>query len=704
MDRIERLKMLFDGDEELLQTDTGLHPALDAVLETCHLSQEHQNNIKPLEVSASNPNKAAGPGMAAAEALSGSEMGSDEYQASFSRAERKTRRRKQNNTGGFNKPTSFCPITAVSRFPYEHVRIGDKDRIAKTFFDQGKFWNRLWDIYYIHPPLSISIQPLILVPSHQVQDLIDEINETFKCQLAIPSDREPGFLVSFENDSTPQPQYLGTSSSRDKKVEMESTIPAAPTGHGEPPTGSSVEIDRSFVAFKTKIKAALDATRRRNIVANKKRQADRMQKLQDWCRTLKRTQCYLGMRPRHPRDLQAPETTGLPWEEQKRVEREYALACGLILLPFDVNEPAPFGFASEPIFFCVDVEANERIQQQITEIGISTLDTLDLVGIPPGEGGCNWIAKINSRHFRISEYSHVVNKDFIIGCPDYFEFGKSEWISISTAAQVVDECFQPPYAAHTRRFPQSLPGRKGTHGNNRRHINSKSTPETPVSYNVPKEADILDPIPEYKTRARNIIFLGHDTESDLTFLRKLGCQTFTKPTATAITTSPSSLRHNQTQQTPKPHFLETLDTSILYRAMKHETEPASLGRILANLGIMGWNLHNGGNDARYTMEAMIGITLKSRLLLDKPTDLDDQTARGADQENVLGLFLCDEEARRAANVYEGKWKEGVERRVRTGVRDLEGSMRYECATWDLALDAESLEVDDDGGGGKRLGI
>ncbi|EEH36783.2 hypothetical protein PAAG_07201 [Paracoccidioides lutzii Pb01] len=693
MDKIERLKMLFDGDEELLQTDTGLHTALDAVLETCHLSQEHQNNIKPPEVSALNPNKAAGP-----------ETGFDEYQASFSRAERKARRKMQNNSkntnnsfggtnvdlsvltfshhtlvaGGFNKPTSFCPITAVSRFPYEHVRIGDRDRIAKRFFDKGKFWNRFWDIYYIHPPLFISIQPLILVPSHQVQDLIDEINEAFKCQLAIPSDREPGFLISFENDSTPQPQYLGTSRSRDEKAEMESTIPAAPTGHGEPPTGSSVEIDRSFVAFKTKMKAAIDATRRRNRVANEKRQVDRMQKLQDWCRTLKRTQCYLGIHPQRPRDLQAPETIGLPWEEQKRVEREYALACGLVLLPFDVNEPAPFGFASEPIFFCVDVEANERIQQQITEIGISTLDTLDLVGIPPGEGGCNWIAKINSRHFRISEYSHVVNKDFIIGCPDYFEFGKSEWISISTAAQVVDECFQPPYAAHTRRFPQSLPGRKGTHGNNSRYINSQSTPESPVSHIVPKGADILDPIPEYKARARNIIFLGHDTESDLTFLRKLGCQTFTKPTTTAITTSPSSLPHNQTQQTPKPNFLETLDTSVLYRAMKHETEPASLGRILADLGIMGWNLHNGGNDARYTMEAMIGITLKSRLLLDKPIDLDDQSKEGG-------------------NVYEGKRKEEVERRVRTGVRDLEGRMWYQCASLDLALDAESLEVDDDGG-------
>ena len=33
-------------------------------------------------------------------------------------------------------------------------------------------------------------------------------------------------------------------------------------------------------------------------------------------------------------------------------------------------------------------------QTKITEIGISTLDTLDLINVPPGEGGAEWMKKI----------------------------------------------------------------------------------------------------------------------------------------------------------------------------------------------------------------------------------------------------------------------------------------------------------------------
>src|SRR5205809_5235414 len=41
------------------------------------------------------------------------------------------------------------------------------------------------------------------------------------------------------------------------------------------------------------------------------------------------------------------------------------------------------------VFICVDVEAFEHNHSQITEIGISTLDTTEITNIPPGEGGEN---------------------------------------------------------------------------------------------------------------------------------------------------------------------------------------------------------------------------------------------------------------------------------------------------------------------------
>ncbi|KAK2739481.1 hypothetical protein FQN55_009446 [Onygenales sp. PD_40] len=774
MDKAARLKLLFGGDEELLQTNTRLQPVVKSQIkptETNTKTQLEENNPPQTTQASVVPEPQA-------ENNSGSEDGFDEYLAAFSQASRKAKRAQNRgkksghkvldnsslsafsaNIGGgaylsSDNAKMFCPITSVSRFPYKYVRGEDSHLIAKEFFDGGKFWNRLWDMYaqsphpptpfyvsnrhgiaihafyplpkpaahmsqvftyYIHPPPYISMQPLLLVPSLQVQSLIDEINERFGSELVIPSAGDLGFLIPFEDDGTPQPQFLGRSSSREDKDTMEATISAPPDGYHKPPKDCSVEVDRSFAAFQAKIAAAVEATRKKSKAAKKKRQGDRIQKLQDWCRAMKRSQCYLGMRPRRPRYLQPPETAGLEWEEQKRAEREYALACGTILLPFDVNRPAPSPFASQPIFISVDVEANEKSHHQITEIGVSTLDTLDLVGIPPGEGGCNWVAKIRSRHFRIKEYSHVVNKDYLEGCPDNFRFGESEWVSITKAAEVVDSCFHPPYSADIPLTIQHSETQQDTDidvdtdadadvdGGVQLPPPEEAVPDQPT---IPNE-EASKPsyaIPDHKTRTRNIIFVAHDTQADLTYLRKLGCKTFCNPPATA-----------KRNPTATPSILETLDTSILFRVLKRTTDPTSLAKILLDLSITGWHLHNGGNDARYTMEAIVGITLKSRLLLDhhpmtSDNDNKDDSKIPMTTNNwplACGLrgFAGDEReeaARKAANAYDRSWKAEVERRVRAVVADTESRVREECASWDAAVEAEMGSGDVDGWAGEDV--
>jgi hypothetical protein len=52
------------------------------------------------------------------------------------------------------------------------------------------------------------------------------------------------------------------------------------------------------------------------------------------------------------------------------------------------------------------------------------------------------------------------------------------------------------------------------------------------------------------------------------------------------------------------------DTAFMWRYLKREGNPRNLGSILAELGIIGWNLHNAGNDAVYTLQAMIAIVIK----------------------------------------------------------------------------------------------
>lgn len=42
--------------------------------------------------------------------------------------------------------TSFCPFLAISKFPYKYVDSSFRQPIATAFFDEGKIYNRKWDL------------------------------------------------------------------------------------------------------------------------------------------------------------------------------------------------------------------------------------------------------------------------------------------------------------------------------------------------------------------------------------------------------------------------------------------------------------------------------------------------------------------------------------------------------------------------------
>jgi hypothetical protein len=273
------------------------------------------------------------------------------------------------------------------------------------------------------------------------------------------------------------------------------------------------------------------------------------------------------------------DAPGRTWEEYVRLKKNFDELHQQKLLALNYKLPVPYPFESEVVFICFDVEAYEKSHKLITEVGISSLDTLDLSGVPPGPNGANWIGRIKSRHFRIKDHKHLVNKDFIVGCPDRFEkdFGVSEFISIKDAPQVVASCFRAPFAAR----PSEL-------------ITIQEAPED-VQY-----------------VRRKLILVGHNAKSDIDYLRDMGYDL-------------SNLSN----------VVEVLDTADLYRALAHEENSTSLGTLLYNLGLSGWNLHNAvslspaecfhlefgqsshvtdqrsqGNDAAYTLQALIGIAFK----------------------------------------------------------------------------------------------
>jgi len=84
----------------------------------------------------------------------------------------------------------------------------------------------------------------------------------------------------------------------------------------------------------------------------------------------------------------------------------------------------------------------------------------------------------------------------------------------------------------------------------------------------------------------------------------------------------------------------------MWRYVKRDINPRNLGSILAELDITGWNLHNAGNDAAYTLQAMIKIAVKHLQDQEKSKDAKGQEIKDRIAEYVpihyltLKLLTC----------------------------------------------------------------
>ncbi|KAJ5625841.1 hypothetical protein N7510_002150 [Penicillium lagena] len=423
---------------------------------------------------------------------------------------------------------SFCPVVALSRFPYRYLRGEMSQKVASRFFDGNKFWNRHWDLYFLYVPPNIYHRPLLLVPALQAKALLTQINAFYHCQLCFEPRDQRGLLLSFPNDGTPRPIYLDKSTSRHAKEQLELSIPAQPDNWGEWVNKCDPEAAK---AFEMKVEAAIEAIKQKKRATAKKLQKQ-FEIEQEWRNRLQLTIAHFGLRP--------------PIQEAGG-EKQY-------LPPVNVYRPVPWPFEDEPIFIAIDIEWNERIPEQVTEVGISMLDTLDLKGLPPGDFGTDWIKQIHSRHFRIIEFRHIINKEYCKGCPDRFDFGKSEFIALVELPTMVDACFVPPYSASKDRFGA---------------------------------------VPEYRKGPRKVILVGHNPVGDLKHLRDAGCAMFT------------DAANNEFFDNRKVY-----DTAKLFKSLRGETGIRSLKHILHALNILSMNLHNAGNDAHFTLEALIRMVLE----------------------------------------------------------------------------------------------
>ncbi|ATZ54582.1 hypothetical protein BCIN_10g05730 [Botrytis cinerea B05.10] len=421
---------------------------------------------------------------------------------------------------------SFCPWKTVSQYAYRYIGHANRPKVTEQFFYGGKCYLQTWDFFFLHRLREDSNQsPIILVPTKQVEYFLAVINRSLGTNLTIPSGSAGAFDAVFSNDGTPYPRYLGRVLNKNMADELRENVP--PRYYkldGEPPITKPL-VDTSLAAFRAKIEA-LSLTAKNKKAANKEKQrVERVAKQKSWKDSTKRVQRYLGLRKRSDNDTATVSDSA----DNNTF--------------YDPEKRTKFMMEDAVVFVCIDVEAYEMNNNIITEIGIATLDVLDIANMEPGVLGENWRKAIRARHFRIKENMHLNNTKHVQGCAGSFEFGTSEIVYRDDAPRMVGSCFKYPF----------------------------SDPS---------------PSPDLADQKRNIILVGHDVDADIRFLRQIGYEI----------------------NNLKLH--EGCDTTLMWRALKREVNPRSLSAILAEIGITAWNLHNAGNDAVYTLQAMLGIACK----------------------------------------------------------------------------------------------
>ncbi|KAI1384562.1 uncharacterized protein F4822DRAFT_366897 [Hypoxylon trugodes] len=401
----------------------------------------------------------------------------------------------------------FCPWKLIRVYPHQYVGRGRQGEVG-SFFKATMFEGRSWDFFFLLDPGANGRDPLLLVPSTQFEEYLDEANVQLGARLSIPKGGAGAdFFVTFDTLNAPRPRYLG-------RIGSEGAVEALKIRIAKLPKDDLTQLDSaSLRRYRDKMNWIYGTFKSSK---NKKdpevARIKRVDRQKGYGRMVKRAQRYLGLRDR----------------------TAYRSNPGTLALNWNVNMEVPFKTNSLR-FICVDVEAWETANDVITEVGLAILDTEDTMKIPPGEDGRNWFPLIKSRHFRIREHVNKVNYKFIHGCPHLFDFGESEFVSAQDTAKKVGSII----------------------GDN------ESQDKRPV------------------------VMVGHDIAQDLKYLLKIGYNLWCVP-----------------------QILDEMDTKSMFQRWEGSPDGRGLAHVCEELGIPGRNFHNAGNDATYTLRAMIVMAVR----------------------------------------------------------------------------------------------
>ncbi|KAI3344110.1 hypothetical protein F4824DRAFT_507909 [Ustulina deusta] len=405
------------------------------------------------------------------------------------------------------KGTAFVPFKLVRDYPRMYVGKSNGQQVVEIF-KQTLLKDRVWDFFSQCDPKATNA-PLLLIPTIQFEQFLNIVNHMIDGELAIPQGNAgERFSLTFGEWDTPRPRFLGRANSTSALDALEArahTLSADDLSHLSPSCYQMYrdKMDDIYSSLKTaKGKRKREAARIKRIQKNK-----------DRGRMLKRVQRYLGLR-----------------QAISHVSSNSSMTAN-----WNASKPAPFKARESVRFVCVDVEAYEKDTRVVTEIGLAVLDTEDLINICPGEGGENWFSLVKAYHFRIQERRHMANSKYVQGCPEAFNFGESQIVSINDINKVVGKIIGD----------------------------------------------------EESEDQRPVIIVGHEIEQDLKYLMRIDYNPWCVS-----------------------QIVDEVDTKGMFQRMERNPNGRSLAMMCGELGIPGDNYHNAGNDAVYTLRAMISMAIK----------------------------------------------------------------------------------------------